>query len=145
MTANRAPKCNTMQRNATPDELLSPAQQKALTALLAGKSVTDAAAAAEVDRTTVHRWLKETYAFQAALNRGRRDLQEAMQARLLVLADKGADAVERSIAEGDGKTAIALLKGLGLLSGELIKVGSDDPRELAAATLENLCRGGFGS
>jgi hypothetical protein len=90
-----------MQRNATHDDALSPAQEKALTALLAGKSVTDSAAAAEVDRTTVHRWLKDAYAFQAALNRGRRDLQEAMQARLLVLAEKAADAVEHAITEFD--------------------------------------------
>jgi hypothetical protein len=99
-----------------------------------------------VDRTTVHRWLKDAYAFQAALNRGRRDLQEAMQARLLAQAEKAADAVERSITEGDGKTALALLKGLGLLSGERVKVGSDDPEQLAeAATLESLCRPRFGS
>jgi hypothetical protein len=35
----------------------------------------------------------------------------------------------RSIAEGNGKTALTLLKGL--LSGQLVKVRSDDPAELA--------------
>jgi hypothetical protein len=54
-----------------------------------------------------------------------------MQARLIGLAEKAAECVERSIAEGDGKAALALLKGLGLLPGELAKIGSDDPADLA--------------
>ena len=122
-----------MRQNATPGEAtLTPAQEKALAALLAGKSVTDAAATAEVDRTTVHRWLKDDFAFQAALNRGRRDLRDAMQSRLMALAERAADVVERAITDGDGRTALALLKVLGLLSGEAPKIGSADPEDLAA-------------
>src|SRR5438046_1747190 len=68
---------NRMQQNATPAGTLSGTQERALTMLLSGKSITDAATAAEVDRTTVHRWLKEDFGFQAALNRGRRELREA--------------------------------------------------------------------
>lgn len=104
--------------------------------------MTDAAATAEVDRTTVHRWLKEDFAFQAALNRSRRDLREALQARLLGLAEKAAECVERSLAAGDSKAALALLKGLGLLPGELAKIGSDDPADLAdKARVQELFRG----
>ena len=123
-----------MPQNATPSaDALTPSQEKALSALLAGKSVTDAAAAAEVDRTTVHRWLKDDFGFRAAFNRERRRLREAMQSRLMTLAEKAAECVERSLADGDDKIALALLKGLGLLSGELPSVGSDDPADLAAA------------
>jgi len=120
-----------MRQNAALIDALSPSQEKALAVLLTGKPVTDAAAAAGVDRTTVHRWLKEDFGFQAALNRARRELREAMTAKLMALAEKAAEAVERSIDEGDGKTALALLKGLGLLTGEPPKVGSDDPQDLA--------------
>jgi hypothetical protein len=49
----------------------------------------------------------------------------------MALAEKATAAVERSITEGDGKTALALLKGLGLLSGEASRIGSDDPKKLA--------------
>jgi hypothetical protein len=49
--------------------------------------------------------------------------------RALVLL---ADVVERAITDGDGRTALALLKGLGLLSGEAPKIGSADPEDLAA-------------
>ena len=122
-----------MQRNATPSaDALTPNQDKALAALLAGKSVTDAAAAAEVDRTTVHRWLKDDFGFRAAFNRERHRLREAMQSRLMTLAEKAMECVERSIADGDGKAALALLKGLGLLPGEPPNIGSEDPADLAA-------------
>jgi hypothetical protein len=104
--------------------------------LLSGKSITEAATTAEVNRTTVHRWLREDFGFQAALNRSRRELRETMQARLMAIAGKAADAVERSIDQGDGKTALSLLKGLGLLPGEPGKIDSDDPAELADAAAE---------
>jgi transposase-like protein len=58
---------------------LSGAQEKAIEALLAGKSVTEAAIAAGVDRTTVHRWLKDVR-FEVALGRARRELREARKA-----------------------------------------------------------------
>jgi hypothetical protein len=95
----------------------SPAQLKAIETLVAGKSVMEAATASEVDRTTVHRWLKDDVVFQVALNTAQRELRDAMQTRLLALADKAVDAIEQSIKEGDGKAALALLRGLGLLSG----------------------------
>jgi hypothetical protein len=119
-----------MLQNATPIDALSPSQETVLTVLLTGKSVTDAATAAGVDRTTVHRWLKEDFGFQAAFNRARRELREALTAKLMALAEKATEAVEKSIAEGDGKTALALLKGLGLLPGELPTIGSDEPQDL---------------
>jgi hypothetical protein len=127
-----------MRQNATPaKDPLSPNQERALAALLAGKSVTEAAAVAEVDRTTLHRWLKEDFDFGAALNRGRKDLREAMHARLMVLAAKAAGCVEKALDNGDDKVALALLKGIGLLSGEPPKVGSDDPQRLAVEARRN--------
>ena len=66
-----------MQQNATDQDLLE--------ALTAGATVTAAAAAARVDRVTVHRWLRDDFAFQAAFNRARRDLRSAAEARLLGL------------------------------------------------------------
>jgi hypothetical protein len=134
-----------MRQNATPaDGALTPAQEAALAALLAGQTVTDAAVAAGVDRTTVHRWLKEDFAFQAAFNGGRQELRQALQGRLLALAEKAVGAVEATVSAGDGKAALALLKGLGLLPGQPAKLGSDDPRELAnEARQRELLRGLF--
>jgi hypothetical protein len=97
------------------DHELSAAQQKAIGAILAGKSITEAAIAAEVNRTTLHRWLNDAH-FDCVLSRSRRELREAMRARLLALGDKAIDAVEQSIAEGDANAALAVLKGLAWFS-----------------------------
>jgi hypothetical protein len=97
------------------DQELSAAQEKAIEALLAGKSVTEAAIAAAVNRTTLHRWLNDPR-FGIELNRSRRELREAMRARLLALGSKAIDAVERSIVEGDANAALAVLKGLAWFS-----------------------------
>jgi hypothetical protein len=68
-----------MHHNAAPATvILTPEQDAAVAALLAGRTVTDAAAATGVDRTTVHRWLKKDFAFQAALNLGRRESRDAL-------------------------------------------------------------------
>ncbi len=124
-----------LQQYATPDALPA-GQQAALTALLAGRSVTAAAATAGVDRTTLHRWLKADFAFQAAFNRARRDLHVALQARLLALAEQAAEAVEKAVRSGDTKAAMAVLKGLGFLAGEQQSYGGDDPQELAKNAAE---------
>lgn len=111
---------NTSPHNTTSGDGLSPVQETVLAALLAGQKITDAAKAAGVDRTTIYRWLKDSDrpAFRCALNRGRRELRQATRARLLALADKAVDSLEVAFAEGDGKAALALLKGLGLLRGQ---------------------------
>jgi hypothetical protein len=106
----------------------SPSQEKALAALLAGRSVTDAAAAAEVNRSTVHHWMKVDFAFQAALNRGRRELREAIEARLMALAEKATECVEWAMAEGDGKAALALLKGLDCCAASRRKLAAPSRR-----------------
>ena len=122
-------KCNTMQRNATL-ESLSPAQMTAVEALLAGKTNTAAAAEAGVDRATVHRWLKDDFAFQAELNRGRREMRRATFGNLERLAAKAAECLEKAIDQGDVKAALEVLKRLQLFASN--RIGSDDPAELAA-------------
>lgn len=58
---------------------LSDTQHAALTALLSGKRVPEAAKEADVNERTVRRWLREDAAFQEALAEGRREaLQHAM-------------------------------------------------------------------
>lgn len=111
---------HTLPQNATLGEGLSPTQEKALVALLAGQTVTAAAKAAEVDRTTIYRWLHDSYRpdFRLALQRGRQELRQAAEARLMAMADKAADCLEGALTLGDAKAALALLKGLGLLQGQ---------------------------
>ncbi len=124
-----------MAQNGTPQrgKGLKPNQIKAMEALLSGKSVGGAAEEAGVSRTTLHRWLRENWEFQAALNQRQQELVSAVQAGLLTAASRATAVVSRAIDEGDLRAAIALLKGLGLLSGSgQIEVGPDDPNLVRA-------------
>jgi hypothetical protein len=109
---------------------LTPKQMLAAGALTAGQTITDAAQAAGVDRSTVHRWLREDFNFQAALNAARRDLLAEIENRLLRLAHDAADAVGQAIEAGDVSAAIALLRGIGALSGKRPEIGLENPEEL---------------
>jgi hypothetical protein len=121
--------------NATDSAELPPAQVAAMAVLLAGGTVTAAADAAGVHRTTVHTWLRDDAGFIAAYNRGRREVLDGMYARLLRVADKAVATVEQAV-EGDPKTAVALLRGLGLLSGSPGGIGPTDAAEVAAELQE---------
>lgn len=106
-----------MPQIATFEDQLSATQEKVLMALLAGKTVSAAAQEANVDRSTVYRWLRhpDHRGFSTALQRGRRELRQAMSARLLALLPKAIDGLEAALTAGDSKSAVALLKGLGFL------------------------------
>jgi hypothetical protein len=121
-------KSDRMRQNATLDSI-SPAQEAAVEAMLAGKTVTEAALAGGVSRASVHRWLKEDFAFQAELNRGRREIRRAAFGTLERIATKAAGCLEKALDEGDVKAALEVLKRLQLLAPS--RIGSDDPAELA--------------
>ena len=81
--------------------------------------LTAAAQAAGVGRAAVRRRLRypDRQGFRAYLERGRRDMRQAVKARLLTPACMAAGCLEGALADGDGKAAPALLKGWGLLPG----------------------------
>ena len=127
-----------MPHNPTIYADLGPQQLLALEQLATGATVIRAAEAARVSRETVHRWMREDWDFLAALNRARHDVQEAMQRRLLVMAEKAMTNVERAINGGNLNASLIVLKGLGVLGGGLPGIGSDDPSVLAeSATLQD--------
>ena len=120
-------------------EALSPIQELALVALVAGGRVTETAAELGIGRSTLHRWLRDPY-FEAAYNRARRELRETVELRLLTAAEKAAETVAKAIEDGDPKAAVELLKGLGLLSGRARYFGLEDPDAIA----DERFRGGLG-
>lgn len=116
-------------RNSSPQNAtLSPSQENALAALLAGSTVSDAGDAAGVDRTTVHRWMREDDDFRAELNCRRNELRAVQQDRLTRLCDKAVTCVESALDSGDARTALALLKGLAILDAP--KIGPESADEL---------------
>jgi hypothetical protein len=71
-----------------------------------------------VSRSTLYRWTAPDKALKSALDQRRYELQEVTQGRLMKIAGKAIDAVERAIDAGNAKIALAVLDGLGLLPGK---------------------------
>ena len=109
---------------------LDPQQVAALGCLLTGNTVTEAARSSGVSRETVHRWLREDFEFQAAYNRGRFELMQAIGTHLLATAHRAAANVAKAIEEGDLRASLAVLRGLGSLAGKGPVCGTDDPQVL---------------
>ncbi len=108
---------------------LTPAQRRAIQRLASGESATAAAASAGVHRQTLHRWLREDAAFRAAFHAWQAAAAEDARARLLALADAAVTAVAAAITAGDTRTALAILKGQGLLTPP--EPGPTDPDHVA--------------
>jgi AcrR family transcriptional regulator len=114
-----------MRRNATRDgqSVVSdrelPVNQRAgLETLPSGKTITESADAAGVNRATLHRWLRDDYAFCAHLNAARREVRETTFARIEALAERAIDVLRDALQkDGDGRVTLEVLKGTGLLDG----------------------------
>ena len=100
-----------------PIEELDKRQQLALFALAAGLGTSGAAKAAEVSRQTVYNWMRHEH-FALALREWRTRTAAAVHDRLLAVADQAAQCVIHSIKCNNAKTALSLLKGMGLLRKE---------------------------
>jgi len=96
-------------------------QLAALDLLLAGKTVTEAAAAVEVARETVSRWRNSDPAFQAAYNAALQSAYDATTARLLDARGRALDRLAALVDHAD--PAIALKAAAALL-----RVGIERPK-----------------
>ncbi|MCP4448758.1 MAG: hypothetical protein GY811_26005 [Myxococcales bacterium] len=92
---------------------------------MGGTSVSKAAEEIGVDRSTVHRWLRDDWGFKAAVNGARLELHRAVELRLAQVASGATEVVANAIESGDVRAALAVLKGTGALSGRLEEPGSD--------------------
>ncbi len=102
---------------------ISPSQTRALESLVSGATITESAKHGGVDRSTLHRWLRDDSGFQAAVNEARLELQQATQVRLAQIAAEATDVVGKAVQDGNVRAALAVLKGLGLLCGERPPIG----------------------
>ncbi|MCP4445495.1 MAG: hypothetical protein GY811_09155 [Myxococcales bacterium] len=101
--------------------------------LVAGSIITNTADEICVDRSTLHRWLRDDWAFQAAVNAARIELHWAVQIRLSEIATAATETVARAVAAGDVRASLAVLKGLGVLDGRFHEPPSADAEALAEA------------
>lgn len=110
-----------------PELDLSPAKQRAIEARLGGGDWKEAAEAAGVSRQTLWRWRKEHPDFQAALNRQKEELRDAIFQDLQQAAVASAAAVRLSASEGDGHLGLQLLRAMDLLGPKPLAAGPIDP------------------
>ena len=128
-------KCNTLPQKFT----LAPSlqsdinaqKQRAILLLLEGATITKTAETIGVDRSTMHRWLREPH-FIAERNRRAKEAREACQERLRHLADAAVEVVGKAVESGNLKAALSLLKIVGL--------GDVGPGDEETAERRILCR-----
>jgi transposase len=116
-----------------PAEELPAPQREALAAIKSGLSFPKAAEAAGVGRTTIYRWVQSDPRFRAAYNAWQQETRESAHARLLKLTEKAVEVVEAALRRSDAKTAVALLKQLGVLRSR--KAGATEPKVLQVQML----------
>lgn len=98
---------------------LDPSQLTVLEALLAGRSITEAAAGVGVSRTTVHRWLKDDYLFRTEVSAARHALRQTSLARLDALCERSIEVLKGALDQAnDTRIALEILKGCGVLGGD---------------------------
>jgi hypothetical protein len=115
-------------------EAPKPAQYRAIGALLAGSTVTDAAKSAGVSRATVHRWLAGDPDFMAAYNMARREAAEALRQRLRGMGHEAVEALRELLTDRDTPPAVRLRAAMEVLQVAASPPGGPtDPRD--AATL----------
>ena len=94
---------------------MSEKQQKAMAALRCGSSFPQAAEAAGVNRSTVHRWVQNDPQFRARYNAWQQEMVESSRARLLTMLDKAVDVIGKALDRGDEQTAVAMLRNIGVM------------------------------
>lgn len=139
MTAKQPDSGTSRKKRATKDEAeeLSSKQLRAVQALSVGQAPAKVAKAVGVHRATIYRWLEEPK-FRAGVNRAKKDLHEALQARSFQLVDTAMRIVEEEL-QGENleatrkvETAMKVLRGSGFLSGAAPTIGPTNPDELEA-------------
>ena len=110
---------------------LTPSQRLAVASLAAGKTVTAAAEAAGVSRTTLYEW-KDLPSFKAELNRSLAEQRDVIRGELLALATSAVRAIREMVESPETPPVIRLRACLAVLSaasGETYAIGSIDPAD----------------
>jgi Homeodomain-like domain len=114
----------------SPRQALSPAQERALALVLAGRSDGEVAEAVGVCRQTVWRWRHQDARFIAALNAERLQTWSVTRDRLLSLTTKALGVIDRALDAGDVQAALAMLRLFGRSLPEPKPSGPTTPGEV---------------
>jgi transcriptional regulator with XRE-family HTH domain len=117
-------------RQIEPARELTPAQDLALAALLAGQTQEAAAEAAGVTRQTVSEWARRDSLFVATLNQRRQDLWAGHADRLRGLVSKAVDVLETGLDSPDERAKLAAAAHVFKMLGSLKPEGPTDARDV---------------
>jgi hypothetical protein len=121
----------TLSPVAIPDGFV-PAQVLAMGSLLRGDSITTAARAAGVSRSTVHRWLSDDPVFATFYNQARREMAEAVEQSLRMLSGAAVTTLRRLMTRRSVSDAVKLQAALAVL--KLTQKPVEGPMEVEDAT-----------
>jgi hypothetical protein len=96
-------------------EKLTPQQAQVAAALAQGRSITRAAAAAGVHRTTVHAWNRNSSDFRAAVQEARREFAAALSDQVRDLSSAALDTLTALLASPDTPPTVRLKAALAVL------------------------------
>jgi hypothetical protein len=99
-------------------DTLTPQQWAALTALAHGDSHQKAAKAAHVTPVTVAKWAKEDATFRAHYVYMMQTMRETAMRRIESIVQNAVAVVADSVAKGNVKTSLAILRATGILAGD---------------------------
>jgi hypothetical protein len=80
---------------------LPPIQHHVIIAIWLGSSISEAARACGVDRSTIHRWMREDARFIAALNQTVESERQEFETRISSMAARGLDKLDKALYAGD--------------------------------------------
>jgi hypothetical protein len=95
---------------------LSAGQVSAFEVLTTGGTVSAAARAAGKSRETIYQWLSAGHRFAIAYEQWKSSIAETSRTRLLMIGEAATVQVARAIHQGDTRAALAVVKGMGLMS-----------------------------
>ncbi len=100
---------------------ITPRQQQAADLLALGKTKTEAADAVGVSRQQLSLWGQNPF-FRSAISMRQSELWQVNKDRLRGLAGKAVDVIEKELDSGNYKSAVELLKIIGLSNGKIALV-----------------------
>jgi transposase-like protein len=110
---------NTADDQTPPEEMdpqaVSPRQRLALEAFCKGGTIGDAAKAANVSRQTLHRWRAKYPHFALAMSSWSSACLSMAESQMEELASRAVVALGNAIDKGDARSAMAVLRSLGIL------------------------------
>jgi DNA-binding phage protein len=105
-----------------------PDRRAALRCLKMTGTMSEAAKAAGVSRSSIYRWKNENAAFRALCNRWEREKIDECSDGVTSLLSKAVAALEKALDNGDARAALVVLKSMGIMK----------PREMGATDLEEV-------